>query len=159
VYLLYPHGSDCGLIPARSSAVIFHRQTLADMLSVKSLLNPAPPRPSRVSQRRSSIVTSSPVPSYPNKTRAQALSKMPRPSAPLVKSQPRGEVRYWPFESFDEQSLAEIKRFRVNPSDKFYESCAHIPYNSGKKDFSCKTGRESLEGIKTSLSVLVRVCH
>ena len=64
----------------------------------------------------------------------------------LAKSKPRGAVNYPPHECVDSQSAAEVRKFRVSSFGKIGESCAHIPYNSGKKDFFEKTGRESFEG-------------
>jgi hypothetical protein len=69
----------------------------------------------------------------------------------ITKAKPRGAIKYPPFESVDEISLREIRRFRVAPFGRIQECCAHIPYNSGKKDFFSKTGRESFEGKKSSM--------
>jgi hypothetical protein len=65
----------------------------------------------------------------------------------MSKSKPRGAIKYPPYEDVNEEALREIRRFRVTPFGKIQECCAHIPYNSGKKDFFEKTGRESFEGV------------
>jgi hypothetical protein len=70
------------------------------------------------------------------------------PAAPKTK----GDVKYPPFENLDECSLAEVRRFQVNPFGHIQDTCRHIPYNSGKKDFCTKTGMESLEGVFISPS-------
>ena len=82
---------------------------------------------------------------------------MSRESASLAKSKHTGEVNYPPYECVDSASAAEIRRFRVSSFGKIRESCAHIPYNSGKKDFFEKTGRESFEGTDTKESPRVTI--
>lgn len=72
--------------------------------------------------------------------------KMPKDPPGFSKSQAKGTVRFPPFEDLDEQSLREVRKFRVNPFGGIRNNCRHIPYNSGKKDFFEKTGRESFEG-------------
>jgi hypothetical protein len=71
---------------------------------------------------------------------------MPKESTLIAKSKPRGEVKFCPFEKLDDLSLQKIREFRIKPFGRIQENCAHIPYNSGKKDFFDKTGRESFEG-------------
>lgn len=71
---------------------------------------------------------------------------MAKESGGFVKSKAKGIVNFPPFENLDEGSLREIKRYQVYPYGKIQEYCRHIPYNSGKKDFYEKTGRESFEG-------------
>ncbi|KAM0416072.1 hypothetical protein ACHAPD_004987 [Fusarium lateritium] len=66
----------------------------------------------------------------------------------LAKSKLRGQVRFSPHEHLDEVALQEIRRHRVTPFGNIHETCLHIPYNSGKKDFFEKTGRESFEVFK-----------
>ncbi len=61
-------------------------------------------------------------------------------------SKPKGVVRFPAFQEVDEASLREMGRFGVYLPPNFLEHCRHIPYNSGKKDFYDKTGRESFEG-------------
>ncbi|KAM0563560.1 hypothetical protein ACHAPJ_001284 [Fusarium lateritium] len=66
----------------------------------------------------------------------------------LAKSKLRGQVRFPPFEHLNEVAFQEIQRFQVNQFGHIHETCLHIPYNSGKKDFFEKTGRESFEVFK-----------
>ncbi|KAK2018168.1 apses transcription factor Xbp1 [Colletotrichum eremochloae] len=74
--------------------------------------------------------------------------KMSKDPAPVSKYKPRGVIKYYPFEKIDEMTRREAHRFRITPFGRIQESCAHIPYNSGKKDFFEKTGRESFEVFK-----------
>ncbi|KAI0482865.1 hypothetical protein GGR56DRAFT_670698 [Xylariaceae sp. FL0804] len=70
---------------------------------------------------------------------------MPKDLAPFTKSKPKGVVNFPPIENLDDQSRREVERFKVYPLGKIQDFCRHIPYNSGKKDFYEKTGRESFE--------------
>lgn len=67
-------------------------------------------------------------------------------SGGLVKSKAKGTVNFPPFENLDDASMREVKRYQIYPLGSIQEYCRHIPYNSGKKDFYEKTGRESFEG-------------
>lgn len=76
-------------------------------------------------------------------------SKMTKDNSGFVKSRVKGTVNYAPFENLDkldEASLREIRKYQIYPFRSIHESCRHIPYNSGKKNFFDKTGRESFEG-------------
>jgi len=64
----------------------------------------------------------------------------------LSRTRPRGHIQYPPCEHVDAMSLGEIHKFSVFPFGRIAECCAHIPYNSGKKDFFEKTRREGFEG-------------
>lgn len=76
-----------------------------------------------------------------------AKHKIPKDGANFsVKSGPRGVVNFPPCEDIDEAGIAQIHAFEVYPFGEIRDYCRHIPYNSGKKDFSLKTGRESFEG-------------
>lgn len=55
-------------------------------------------------------------------------------------------VNFPPFEVLDEHSVREVRRFQVHPFGSIQQTCERIPYNSGKKDFFSKTGREGFEG-------------
>ncbi|KAM0328111.1 hypothetical protein ACHAQA_005514 [Verticillium albo-atrum] len=70
-----------------------------------------------------------------------------------VKAKPRGPVNYWPFEDVDDVARREVEKFQVTPFGQIHNCCAHIPYNSGKKDFYEKTGRESFEVFKYEFRV------
>ena len=124
------------------------------MLSVASLLNPIK------SESRGQQLLSSPSTSF---TIASSLTGSPRSSnqsmsttkkqkmtkdgAVFAKGKIQGEVNYAPFENFDEVTLHEIQKFQVFPIGKIRDYSRHIPYNSEKKSFWEKTGRESFEGM------------
>lgn len=59
-----------------------------------------------------------------------------------------GFVNYPPHESGEDHALlAQHQRFRIFPLGQIYnKGIRHIPYNSDKKDFLEKTGREAFEG-------------
>ncbi|KAF5676457.1 apses transcription factor xbp1 [Fusarium heterosporum] len=123
------------------------------MLSLEGLLNPAPtseedappfPQPSR-------------TPDFPSALNIAGPSKLPRgrtlPSghednSNMARSKLRGQVLFPPFENLNEVALQEIDSFRVSPFGHIQRTCSHIPYNSGKKDFYEKTGRDSFEIFK-----------
>jgi hypothetical protein len=58
-----------------------------------------------------------------------------------------GFVNYPPYEAEDDHSLAvEHERFQLYPRGDIYKKgIRHIPYNSDKKDFLDKTGRDAFE--------------
>lgn len=58
-----------------------------------------------------------------------------------------GFVNYPPHESDDSRDLAaQHQRFQLYPRGEIYKKgVRHIPYNSDKKDFLEKTGREAFE--------------
>jgi len=58
----------------------------------------------------------------------------------------KGEVNFPPFEDLDESSICEIEKYHIYPLGQIREFPRHIPYNSDKKSFLEKTGRESFEG-------------
>lgn len=72
--------------------------------------------------------------------------KMTKDGAVFAKGKVKGEVNYPPFENLDEETLREVQKFQVYPLGKIEDYCRHIPYNSEKKSFLEKTGRESFEG-------------
>lgn len=71
---------------------------------------------------------------------------MTRDTGGFIKSKAKGTVNYPPFEKLDEVSMREIRRYQIYPFGKIQDYCRHVPYNSSKKDFHDKTGRESFEG-------------
>ncbi|KAF3360116.1 hypothetical protein VdG1_01806 [Verticillium dahliae VDG1] len=70
-----------------------------------------------------------------------------------VKSKPRGPINYWPYQDVDDVARRAVEKFQVTPFGQIHNCCAHIPYNSGKKDFYEKTGRESFEVFKYEFRV------
>ncbi|KAI1426810.1 hypothetical protein F5Y12DRAFT_793539 [Xylaria sp. FL1777] len=120
------------------------------MLSLSSLLNPAPPGSSSGNGFPLSPELSSPTDSYAEESAfldrsAVPKHKMPKDAAIFTKGKPKGAINFQPFENLDEVSLHQTRIFQVYPLGKIREYSRHIPYNSGKKDFFEKTGRESFE--------------
>lgn len=72
--------------------------------------------------------------------------RMAKETSSFVKSRAKGTVNYPPYEALDDASLGEIQHYQIQPFGRIQEFCRHIPYNSGKKNFFDKTGRESFEG-------------
>ncbi|KAE8132764.1 hypothetical protein BDV38DRAFT_296670 [Aspergillus pseudotamarii] len=58
----------------------------------------------------------------------------------------RGELRYPPCEERSEALTKAHRDFQLHPMGDIVEYPRHIPYNSDKKSFQEKTGRESFEG-------------
>ncbi|KAI6351908.1 hypothetical protein MCOR25_009686 [Pyricularia grisea] len=136
------------------------------MLPMKSLLNPLSVvthaghhRPPIMPPTPSSIYTDElPSPISPD----YGLLSMPTPprsstgATSNIKMEHRGRgfsVNYPPFEDLDEHSLREVRKFHVRPFGSIRETSRHIPYNSGKKDFFAKTGRESFEVFQYTYNV------
>ena len=121
------------------------------MLSLSSLLNPIPQGPSNDDGFSLSPIYSSPTESCveePFSLRRSTMPKQKRPkdAAVFTKGKTKGAINFCPYEDLDEVSLRHTQRFRVYPLGRIREFPRHIPYNSGKKDFFEKTGRESFEG-------------
>lgn len=118
------------------------------MVSVASLLNPAPSafddyrQPSSPCSAFYKSEADSPPPPPLKK------QKMTKDAAVFAKGKLQGMNRYPPCEKQDEKTVAEHRRFQIYPMGKISEYRRHIPYNSEKKSFLEKTGRESFEGRK-----------
>lgn len=116
------------------------------MISIASLLNPLP---SSIEHRRDHSTSSSirhtpersPPPVLPKKKQ-----KLAKDAAIFAKGKTKGEVRYKPCEFQNEELAVEHRRFQIYPMGRISQYCRHIPYNSEKKSFLEKTGRESFEG-------------
>ncbi|GIC87619.1 putative APSES transcription factor Xbp1 [Aspergillus udagawae] len=112
------------------------------MASIASLLNPLP-CPSQKSLPTPTLTSSA----------ASMASNTPRPKRPKVakdaaiftKAKSRGEVRYPPCEERDDELARKHREFRIHPMGDIAEYARHIPYNSEKKSFQERTGRESFE--------------
>ena len=116
------------------------------MVSVASLLNPVPSAFQDYRQISSPCSTtfSSELgsPTFPP-TKKQKMSK---DAAVFAKGKIKGEVRYPPCEFQTEELAVQHRKFQVFPMGHIAEYRRHIPYNSEKKSFLRKTGRESFEG-------------
>jgi hypothetical protein len=114
------------------------------MASIESLLNPLPDT-RNVSQSPPCFEADG-----PENEKASLLhlkkQKVAKDAPIFIRGKIRGELRYAPFETQDEE-LAEIHReFEIHPMGRIAQYPRHIPYNSEKKSFLEKTGRESFEG-------------
>lgn len=123
------------------------------MVSVASLLNPLPTDlgtirrfASPCSDRYASAGYYTPPPESPLPL-SNKKPKMVKDAAIFAKGKVKGEVRYPSFQDIDDDSLREMKKFHIFPLGKIEEFPRHIPYNSDKKRFLEKTGRESFEGL------------
>ncbi|KAK8042657.1 DNA-binding of Mlu1-box binding protein MBP1 [Apiospora phragmitis] len=93
------------------------------MLSVASLLNPAPSGPSR-HRLPPSPATSSPTNSFADETAFLERSIMPKQkvakdAAVFTKGKPKGTVNFQPHERLDESSLREARKYQVFPSGRY----------------------------------------
>ncbi|KAH8681369.1 hypothetical protein BX600DRAFT_505069 [Xylariales sp. PMI_506] len=119
------------------------------MLSVASLLNPEPPGQAKL-ESVNSTVSSLMADSAPHDTiffRKHIIpkSKLHQDAVVFTKGRIMGAVNFYPYEKLDDESLRSIQEYQVYPASNIQDYCRHIPYNSGKKDFFEKTGRESFE--------------
>jgi len=69
-----------------------------------------------------------------------------RNAACVPRPRTQGPVRYPPFEDVNDAAAREVAKYQIDVFGRIQQCCEHIPYNSTKKDFFEKTGRESIEG-------------
>ena len=121
-------------------------------MSVASLLNPFPmesddtqPLPSPWTDRHSSVDLYCPLVTPSSTTTKKA--KMSKDAPIFAKAKVKGEVRFPPWEEMDDPVICrEMRRLSIYPLGRIQDYPRHIPYNSDKKSFLEKTGRESFEG-------------
>lgn len=122
------------------------------MVSVASLLNPVAadsnddrqlPSPCSSKYEYVTEYSSPPFASPPAPFKKQ---KMTKDAAIFAKGKTKGQIRYPPCEFQDEEIAVQHRRYQVYPMGHITDYCRHIPYNSEKKSFLEKTGRESFEG-------------
>jgi len=119
------------------------------MASIQTLLNPMPENTSLGGQLPSPCSTTYTRELTPNPPRKK--QKLSKDAAIFTKGKTRGEVRYPPCEYQDANHGAAHATFKIYPVGHIADYPRHIPYNSEKKAFLDKTGRESFEGV-TSLA-------
>lgn len=119
------------------------------MASIKDLLNPLPEErpPAQSSGIRSSGPINLSTAARGGRTVREKRVRMPKDAALYRLGKPKGEVRYPPFETCDEDILKIHREFQMYPMGKITEYPRHIPYQSDKKSFQEKTGRDSFNGI------------
>ncbi|KAF4513566.1 hypothetical protein G6O67_000821 [Ophiocordyceps sinensis] len=76
-----------------------------------------------------------------------------RSAASPLRSRTQGPVRFPPFEDVSTQVMQEIATYQISPFGQIQLCSEHIPYNSAKKNFYAKTGRESIEAFKYEFRV------
>ncbi|KAL4746805.1 hypothetical protein BDW72DRAFT_28371 [Aspergillus terricola var. indicus] len=115
------------------------------MASIHFLLNPLPSLPS---SDRCPLPTPSPTISSSTamlRSPRQKKHKMAKDAPIFQRGKPRGEVRYPPYEDRDGKFSCQHREFRIHPLGNIADYPRHIPYNSDKKSFQERTGRESFE--------------
>jgi hypothetical protein len=121
------------------------------MASIASLLNPQTDEGGGYGQLSSPCSTSS-TRDYRSPPPRQKKQKVSKDAAVFTRGKVRGELRYPPCE-YQSRELAEAHReFEIHPMGHITEFPRHIPYNSEKKSFMEKTGREGFEGKRTPYS-------
>ena len=115
------------------------------MVPLASLLNPLPP-----SFERPRKPVKSASPQRIERSSSTLLSakkqKMSKAAATFVKAEPKGEINYPPYEGQDETIAAAYELFDVKPVGRICDYPKRIPYNSDKKTFQQRTGRDGFEG-------------
>ncbi|KAF1834379.1 hypothetical protein BDW02DRAFT_341721 [Decorospora gaudefroyi] len=114
------------------------------MMKIPYLLNPF------CGEHNDQHISKSPTPpSYPVAVvPGPRRQKVPK-DAPIFSegNRPVGNVNFVPHEAGnDEELLAQHRKFQIYPLGEIYKKgVRHIPYNSDKKDFLDKTGRDAFE--------------
>ncbi|GME48700.1 putative apses transcription factor xbp1 protein [Neofusicoccum parvum] len=121
------------------------------MMKIQSLLNPLLADHRLDGERDESSLPPSPLPARPPEPKRQKISKV---AAVFVKGKAKGDVRYPPHEDVDDPQLAaEHRKFQIYPMGHIKDYPRHIPYNSEKKCFLTKTGREAFEVFQYTFKV------
>jgi hypothetical protein len=126
------------------------------MLSLEKLLNPVQPEPRSVRDAPNFCSLSCLGPpehnSAPHSAHMEVKKpKMTKDGAIFTKGKIKGVVNFPPFQDLDPKAMCEVQMYQVRPFGEIEEYPRHIPYNSEKKSFLEKTGRESFEGKKLRL--------
>ncbi|RDA91647.1 hypothetical protein CP533_0079 [Ophiocordyceps camponoti-saundersi (nom. inval.)] len=118
------------------------------MLPIQALLNPASPHESSSCSRQPTVASmADSTTASKDAMDSQLTLKKPasRNAARPVKSRTHGPVRFPPFEQVDAGAMREVAKFQISQFGQIYQYSQHIPYNSTKRNFFEKTGRESIE--------------
>lgn len=113
------------------------------MASIESLLNPAP---ELAQHSLPSPTLSSSTSTVDSRTPRQKRQKLAKDAPVFTRGKIRGELRYPPCEERDEDLTRLHREFQIHPLGSIADYPRHIPYNSDKKSFQDRTGRESFEG-------------
>jgi len=120
------------------------------MANIGALLNPmvdnkheaAPPQTPKSSPSTKDCSTS----------QSRKKVKLTKDAPVFARGDVRGACRFPPDEYQDDELAAYHQQFEVTPMGTIAEFPRHIPYNSEKKTFLEKTGREYLEGMCSPLA-------
>lgn len=117
------------------------------MAAIHALLNPAPEL-DKTSESEIDLPTQAKQfsPLFTPSHQARKKQKICKDAAVFVPGTIRGDCNYPPHEFQDKMLEAQHQQFEVYPMNRIADFPRHIPYNSEKKFFFEKTGRESLEG-------------
>jgi hypothetical protein len=142
------------------------------MASIKDLLNPEPasaPAPPKAHFRELpkthfAEFSRTRFPEFPKahykvivntaSTVHEKKPKMPKDSPVFRPGNTQGEVRYPPCEERDEELTRIHREFKLHPMGRIAEFPRHIPYQSDKKSFQEKTGRDSFHGMSRLCPIL-----
>lgn len=115
---------------------------MARAIQIQDLLNPSSEDP-HISNRSHRFSSATPGSSPVDRDKRPKMAK----DAPIFRpGKPHGEVRYPPCEDRTPE-LAEIhEKFHLHPMGNIADYPRHIPYQSDKKSFHEKTGRDSFHG-------------
>ena len=122
------------------------------MIPVASLLNPLPP--SIKSSHKPQALPRSRVSSSDSAFSTRKKLKMSKGATLPVKAKPNGKVRYSPCDLRNDVVKAEHLKFHMEPVSSIKDYPRRIPYNSDKKTFQERTGRDAFEGNWTDASLL-----
>lgn len=133
------------------------------MSSISSLLNPAPEKsgdshyrePIYDSPELSTLSATDDGDTGPSDTVDVPPSWTKKAEDPLPIGAPRGRLNFPPFEGQSDEIRRQVAAFHIQNYGNIRQQCKHIPYNSGKKDFQFKTGRDCLDGKKRRCKRLV----
>jgi hypothetical protein len=118
------------------------------MAAIHSLLNPMP-EAEECSLQLPSPCSSAYTRNFSPPPPSRKKQKVSKDAAVFTRGIIRGECRYPPCEYQDEILAAHHRQYELHPMGRIAEYPRHIPYNSEKKSFLDKTGRESFEGMPT----------
>ncbi|KAG5984325.1 hypothetical protein E4U55_005210 [Claviceps digitariae] len=123
------------------------------MLSIAELLNPLEPGTNNAEQPRQSPRRErfglSFYSSIIKHSDERPTIKRRGLSPPAV----RGAINFAPFEDVSDGVVREIMKYRIPQFGRIHRSFEHIPYNSSKRDFSAKTGREYIEAFRYTFQI------
>jgi hypothetical protein len=146
-------------INARSCFTTVRLQLEITMATIKTLLNPlvhVDTDDSDTRDRDDDISNDSYTPPSldkcedPNPKPSSKRQKMCKDAAVFKADAIRGQCRYPPHEEHDDSLATQHQMFEVYPVGKIAAYPRHIPYNSEKKLFLERTGRDCFEGMQNA---------